>query len=163
MPTAPAHDPIRDALIAYGVPTRDFFDEDDPEDPFVGPLVALPNSELVYRRPNDQELVIVLYRRLQRPAALANPFADLMAFLLLATEPRFGLRRVLTNPVPWDEDDPRSPPAERLERAYIRQFGAQWTWYQFYLFLCADAAELHQRMQRVRHKATPLPVPGKAA
>ena len=157
MPNSPAHDPIRVALTAQGVATRDFLDDDEPGQPFLGPLVTISNCEILYRLTAPGDMLIILYRRLDSGSAMGNIFADLIAFLLLATQPQFGLRRVLTNPIPWDDDDPMSPPPARLERAYMRLFQAEWTFYDGGLWLYRDAADLQARLQQLSYKATPLP------
>ena len=162
MPASPAHDPIRAALTAQGVVTRDFLDDDEPGHPFLGPLVTISNCEIVYRLTAPGDMLIILYRRLDGGVTPGNAlggniFADLIAFLLLATQAQFGLRRVLTNPIPWDDEDPMSPPPERLERAYMHLFQAEWTFYDGGLWLYRDAIDLQARMQQLRHKATPLP------
>ncbi|NJN47794.1 MAG: hypothetical protein HC808_16460 [Candidatus Competibacteraceae bacterium] len=50
---------------------------------------------MIYSWGKPGDLLLILYRRLEKTVSVRNPFADLIWFLGLATRPEFGVRRVL--------------------------------------------------------------------
>ena len=151
-------DPIRAALVARGLSVQDhhLFDRTGPGGIYLGPHFRIRSCELIYRLTNADDLLLVLYRRLERTPSLRNPFAELIWFLQLATEPRFRLVRVLGHVSTFSHQHENGLSEERLVRFYQRFFRAGWVRYDGHDWLCRDARALRVRVAQVAHLATRL-------
>ncbi|MCP3880304.1 MAG: hypothetical protein GY701_18220 [Sulfitobacter sp.] len=151
-------DPIREALIDRGLDVQDHHLSRrlDGGGMYLGPQFRIRSCELVYRLTDADELLLVLYRRLESSGSLRNPFADLIWFLQLATQPRFGLARVLGYVSNFSYRHENGLSEERLVRFYQRFFRADWVEYDGGDWLCQDATTLRARLAQVAHLAARL-------
>ena len=150
-------DPIRAALIEQGLAVDDhYLSESEDGGIYLGPHFRIRNCELIYRLTDADDLLLVLYRRLQQTHSLRNPFADLIWFLQLATEPRFGLARVLGYISTLSYRHENGLTEERLVRFYQRFFQADWIKYDSHDWLCQEVPTLRKRLVQVSHLATRL-------
>lgn len=159
--TIPAQDdPIRAALIDRNITVRDHYLADLPGGGmYLGPHFPICHCELIYRLTDAQDLLLVLYRRLERTSSLRNPFADLIWFLQLATQPRFGLTRVLGHISTLSYRHDQGLSEERLVRFYQGFFHADWVKYDGHDWLCKGTSALRARLAQVAHRATPMAMP----
>ncbi|MEE4378695.1 MAG: hypothetical protein V2J55_14480 [Candidatus Competibacteraceae bacterium] len=152
-------DPLRSALEARGLAITDHhLYDDDPTSPYVGPRFRIRNCEMIYSWGMHGDLLLILYRRLEKTVSVRNPFADLIWFLGLATRPEFGVRRVLGYISIFDHHAENGLSRERLIRFYQQFFSAEWIQYDGDRWLYRDIEPLRARLAQVRHLATQLPV-----
>ena len=157
----PRSEPIRSAVEASGLRTRDHTLFDHPGSQFLGPEFRIATCELAYRRPEPGLLLLILYRRLERTGTMASPFADLLWFLRLVTQPRFGLRRIMGYVDTSEYAHENGLSDARLTLFYQRFFAAQRIRYDGSSWLYRDVDDdLRALLQRVAHKATRLPPTG---
>lgn len=158
------NDPIRAALMDQGMIVRDHYLSDQLGGGlYLGPHFPIRRCELIYRLTDANDLLLVLYRRLERTISLRNPFADLIWFLQLATQPRFGLVRVLGHVSTLSHQHDQGLSEERLVRFYQRFFHADWVKYDSHDWLCQTVPTLRARLARLARRATPIATPATSA
>ena len=152
------HDPIRAALIGQGLTVHDHYLSDQPDSAglYLGPQFQIRSCELIYRLTDAGDLLLVFYRRVEHTPSLRNPFADLIWFLQLASQPRFGLKRVLGYISTFGHRHENGLSEERLVRFYQRFFQADWVTYDQHDWLCQDIQALRTRLGQIAHLATRL-------
>jgi len=143
------------ALSAQGFRIDEYRLASLPGSPCVGSLIRLASSELAFRVAEPDLLLLVYHRRHTRSSSLRNPFADLIAFLLLATRPAFGIGRVMGQIRTEPHPDGGGLSDHRLTRFYERFFRAERTRYDFGEWLYSDIEPLRRRLAEVRHQAAP--------
>lgn len=147
-------DPLRLAVEAHGIETTDQYLFGHPGSEYIGPKFRIQNCEMVYRLAEADLLMIVLFRRLARSPSIRNPFAELLWFILLATEPRFGIRRIMGSIETFEYAHENGLSNERLTRFYERFFAAQTTRYDGSIWLYRDIDDsVRVMLARARHKA----------
>ena len=155
--TVPAlQDPIRAALLEQGLTVNNHYLSGSAGngDMYLGPHFRIRSCELIYRLTDANDLLLVLYRRLEQSSSLRNPFADLIWFLQLATQAQYGLARVLGYISTFSHRHENGLSEARLVRFYQRFFRADWVVYDGHDWLCQDAQILRKRLAQVAHLAT---------
>jgi type III secretion system regulator LcrR len=155
MTIAAQDDPIRAALIEHGLRIEDHYLENQHGGGmYLGPHFRIRSCEMIYSLEEPGDLLIVLYRGLQQPVSIKNPFADLIWFLQLATQPQYGVQRVLGYISTFSYRHENGLSEERLVRFYQRFFRADWIEYDHSEWLYRDCKSLRTRLARVQHLAT---------
>jgi hypothetical protein len=149
-------EPIRGALEAQGIPTEDSRLFDQPDSMYVGPRFRICTCEMVFSIPEPGLMLLNLFRRLAPPTgALNHPFADLLWFLLLVTEPRFGLHRIMGYVDTSEYAAEGGLNDHRLRLFYERFFQARQTRYDRSTWFYRDVdPSLRALLERSAHKAT---------
>ena len=146
-------DPLRDALRAQGCLVTDHYLSDHPGSIYIGPRFRIRHCEMIYHRPEPGLLLIVLYRRLaEKTRTLGNPFAELVWFLKICTQPEFELSRVMGYISTYRYRSDRGLTDERLAQFYRRFFDAEWIDYDGSLWLCKSVESLRLRFAQIRHE-----------
>ena len=154
MPDYRIHDPLRDALRAHGCCVTDHHLSDHPGSMYIGPRFRIRHCEMIYRRPEPDLLLIVLYRRqAEKTGTLGNPFADLVWFLQMCTQPEFELNRIMGYISTYHYRHENGLSNLRLTRFYQRFFDAHSVEYDGNLWLCQSVQSLRIRLAQIPHKA----------
>lgn len=149
-------DSLQDALRTQGCLITDHHLSDRPGSMYVGPRFRIRQCEVIYRRPEPGLLLIVLYHRLaEKTGTLGNPFADLVWFLRICTQPEFELSQIMGYICTYGYQHEQGLTDQRLTQFYRRFFNAEWINYDGSLWLYKRVESLRTRLAQIRHRALP--------